>query len=75
MANDNLVLFDEPLSNVDAKVREQLRLELLSMQREIGFAALYVTHDQVEAMELANRIAVMRLGRRPRAGPRAPAQL
>jgi iron(III) transport system ATP-binding protein len=63
VANDNLVLFDEPLSNVDAKVREQLRLELLSMQREIGFAALYVTHDQVEAMELANRIAVMRLGK------------
>jgi iron(III) transport system ATP-binding protein len=63
VANDNLVLFDEPLSNVDAKVREQLRLELLSMQREIGFAALYVTHDQIEAMELANRIAVMRLGK------------
>lgn len=63
VANDDLVLFDEPLSNVDAKVREQLRLELIAMQRSIGFAALYVTHDQVEAMELANRIAVMRLGR------------
>ena len=63
VANDNLVLFDEPLSNVDAKVREQLRLELLSMQRDIGFAALYVTHDQVEAMELAHRIAVLRLGK------------
>jgi iron(III) transport system ATP-binding protein len=57
--NDKVVLFDEPLSNVDAKVREQLRLQFLSMQRELGFSALYVTHDQIEAMELAHRIAVM----------------
>jgi iron(III) transport system ATP-binding protein len=63
VANDAIVLFDEPLSNVDAKVREQLRLELLSMQRELGFSALYVTHDQLEAMELAHRIAVMNEGR------------
>ncbi len=62
VANDRLVLFDEPLSNVDAKVREQLRLELISMQRKLGFAALYVTHDQLEAMELAHRIAVMDKG-------------
>jgi len=59
----DLILFDEPLSNVDAKVREQLRFELLSMQRELGFAAIYVTHDQTEAMELAHRVAVMREGR------------
>jgi iron(III) transport system ATP-binding protein len=58
-----LILFDEPLSNVDAKVREQLRFQLRSMQRAFGFAALYVTHDQVEAMELAHRIAVMRNGK------------
>ena len=63
VGGDDLVLFDEPLSNVDAKVREQLRLELLSMQRELGFAAVYVTHDQTEAMELAHRIAVMGHGR------------
>jgi len=62
VAGGDLVLFDEPLSNVDAKVREQLRFELLSMQRELGFAAVYVTHDQAEAMELAHRIAVMRAG-------------
>ena len=62
VGGDELVLFDEPLSNVDAKVREQLRFELLSMQRELGFAAVYVTHDQAEAMELAHRIAVMRTG-------------
>lgn len=60
---DGLILFDEPLSNVDAKVREQLRLELLSMQRELGFSALFVTHDQVEAMELAHRVAVLHDGR------------
>jgi iron(III) transport system ATP-binding protein len=58
-----LILFDEPLSNVDAKVRMQVRLELLTMQRELGFAAVYVTHDQIEAMELADRIAVMDAGR------------
>ncbi|MHA6667877.1 ABC transporter ATP-binding protein [Homoserinimonas sp. A447] len=61
--NDELILFDEPLSNVDAKVREQLRLELVSMQRELGFSALFVTHDQTEAMELATRIAVVDAGR------------
>jgi len=63
VANDRLVLFDEPLSNVDAKVREQLRMELLTMQADLRFAALYVTHDQIEAMELADRIAVMNSGR------------
>ncbi|MEP7740016.1 ABC transporter ATP-binding protein [Nocardioides sp. 31GB23] len=63
VSNEGLILFDEPLSNVDAKVREQLRLELVLMQRDIGFAAIYVTHDQIEAMELADRIAVMQNGK------------
>lgn len=63
VSNDNLILFDEPLSNVDAKVREQLRLELVAMQRRLGFSALFVTHDQTEAMELATRIAVVDAGR------------
>ena len=63
VSNNNLVLFDEPLSNVDAKVREQLRIELLEMQQKLNFAALYVTHDQTEAMALANRVAVMRKGK------------
>lgn len=62
-SNRDVVLFDEPLSNVDAKVRDQLRLELLAMQRDLGFASLYVTHDQHEAMELAHRIAVLDDGR------------
>ncbi|PXY21336.1 ABC transporter ATP-binding protein [Prauserella muralis] len=63
VSNDALVLFDEPLSNVDAKVREQLRVELLSLQRELGFAAIFVTHDQSEAMQLGTRIAVLNKGR------------
>ena len=58
-----LILFDEPLSNVDAKVRDQLRYELVSMQRELGFAAIYVTHDQDEAMAMAHRIAVLNGGK------------
>ncbi len=58
-----LVLFDEPLSNVDAKVREQLRIELLAMQDRLGFAAIFVTHDQTEAMVLGDQIAVLGGGR------------
>jgi iron(III) transport system ATP-binding protein len=58
-----VALFDEPLSNVDAKVRARLRAELHRIHAEIGFTAVYVTHDQVEAMGVASRIAVMREGR------------
>ena len=63
VAGSDLVLFDEPLSNVDAKVREQLRNEMLTMQHELGFSGIYVTHDQHEAMGLADRIAVMKDGK------------
>jgi len=63
VGGNDLILFDEPLSNVDAKVRENLRLELKSMQADLGFSAIYVTHDQAEAMELADRIAVIKEGR------------
>lgn len=62
VSESDLILFDEPLSNIDAKVREQLREEMLEMQRTIGFTALYVTHDQSEAMHLAHRIAVLDSG-------------
>ncbi|MPZ27759.1 MAG: ATP-binding cassette domain-containing protein [Micromonosporaceae bacterium] len=58
----SVVLFDEPLSNVDAKVRSQLRRELLRIHQELGFAAVYVTHDQIEAMGLGTRIAILRDG-------------
>jgi multiple sugar transport system ATP-binding protein len=56
-------LFDEPLSNLDAKLRTELRRELKQLHRELGATMIYVTHDQVEAMTLASRVAVMRGGR------------
>ncbi len=55
-------LFDEPLSNLDAKLRVQMRLEIKTLQREVGTTSLYVTHDQVEAMTLADRLVVMNEG-------------
>ena len=55
-------LFDEPLSNLDAKLRVQMRLEIKELQRELGITALYVTHDQVEAMTLADRIRTAPVG-------------
>jgi iron(III) transport system ATP-binding protein len=58
-----LVLFDEPLSNLDLKLRERLRVELKSLQRETGLSSVYVTHDQSEAVELADRIVVMQAGK------------
>ncbi|MGF1658704.1 MAG: sn-glycerol-3-phosphate ABC transporter ATP-binding protein UgpC [Rubrimonas sp.] len=58
-----IFLFDEPLSNLDAKLRTQMRLEIRRLQRRIGVAAVYVTHDQVEAMTLADRIVVLNEGR------------
>jgi multiple sugar transport system ATP-binding protein len=56
-------LFDEPLSNLDAKLRTELRRELKQLHRELRSTMIYVTHDQVEAMTLASRIAVMKDGR------------
>ena len=55
-------LLDEPLSNLDAKLRVQMRLQIKALQREVGTTALYVTHDQVEAMTLADRLIVMNAG-------------
>ena len=57
-----LLLFDEPLSNLDAKLRVQMRHEIRSLQQEVGITSLFVTHDQEEAMTLADRIAVMNNG-------------
>jgi sn-glycerol 3-phosphate transport system ATP-binding protein len=56
-------LFDEPLSNLDAKLRVQTRLEIQKLHREIGVTSLFVTHDQVEAMTLGERLMVMNAGR------------
>jgi sn-glycerol 3-phosphate transport system ATP-binding protein len=55
-------LFDEPLSNLDAKLRAQTRLEIQKLHRELGITSLFVTHDQVEAMTLAQRVIVMNAG-------------
>jgi sn-glycerol 3-phosphate transport system ATP-binding protein len=55
-------LFDEPLSNLDAKLRVQMRLEIKELQSNLGITALYVTHDQVEAMTMADRMIVMKAG-------------
>lgn len=58
-----LLLLDEPLSNLDAKLREKMRFELKKIQRELGITTIYVTHDQSEALALSHEIAVMRSGR------------
>lgn len=59
----DIFLFDEPLSNLDAKLRNQMRLEIKKLQRRLGTATVYVTHDQVEAMTLADRIVVLNEGK------------
>ncbi len=58
-----VLLFDEPLSNLDAKLRERLRLELRALQQRLGVTTVYVTHDQAEALALSDRVAVMVQGR------------
>ena len=58
----SVFLMDEPLSNLDAKLRVQMRAEVQRIQRRINVATLYVTHDQVEAMTMGDRVAVMRTG-------------
>jgi iron(III) transport system ATP-binding protein len=58
-----LLLLDEPLSNLDAKLRESLRYELKRLQRELGITSIYVTHDQIEALALSSHIAVMQSGK------------
>jgi sn-glycerol 3-phosphate transport system ATP-binding protein len=55
-------LFDEPLSNLDAKLRVQMRVEIRKLQRQLGTTSIYVTHDQVEAMTMADRLVVMNAG-------------
>jgi iron(III) transport system ATP-binding protein len=63
------LLLDEPLSNLDAALREQTRRELRTLVKEIGITTVYVTHDQEEAFDLSDRIAVMRAGRLDQLGP------
>ena len=57
--NPKIFLFDEPLSNLDAKLRIQMRLEIKKLQQKVGVTSIFVTHDQVEAMTLADRLACL----------------
>src|SRR3546814_12530155 len=61
-SSDLIFLFDEPLSNLDAKLRVEMRTEIKKLHQRLGTTIVYVTHDQIEAMTLATRIAVMRHG-------------
>ena len=69
----SVLLLDEPLSNLDLKLREAMRRELKLLQRELGITALFVTHDQDEAMTMSDRVVVMRQGRIEQSG--APAEI
>ena len=62
MRNPKVFLFDEPLSNLDAKLRVQMRSEIRDLQKRLGVTSVYVTHDQVEAMTMADRIVVLHDG-------------
>lgn len=64
----SVFLFDEPLSNLDAKLRVQMRLEIKELQAKLGITSLYVTHDQVEAMTMADRMIVMNAGKAEQIG-------
>jgi len=71
--NPDLLLLDEPLSNLDAKIRGQVRAEIKKLQGELGITTIYVTHDQEEALSLSDRVAVMKDGRVQQVG--APKEL
>ncbi len=64
-----VLLMDEPLSNLDTKLREKMRFEIRQLQRELGFTCLYVTHDQLEAMVLSDKVVVMNTGKIEQYGP------
>jgi iron(III) transport system ATP-binding protein len=71
ISRPRLLLFDEPLSNLDLKLREQMRVEIKRIQNEVGITSIYVTHDQAEALVMSDEIIVMSKGRiEQRGGPR-----
>ncbi len=67
--NPSVFLFDEPLSNLDAHLRVEMRTEIVALQRKLGTTTVYVTHDQLEAMTMADRIVIMNGGKIAQAGP------
>jgi ABC-type Fe3+/spermidine/putrescine transport system ATPase subunit len=73
IAEPGVLLLDEPLSNLDAKLREEMRSEIKRIQKDTGITMIYVTHDQKEAMSLGDRITVMNEGRIMQTG--APVEL
>jgi ABC-type Fe3+/spermidine/putrescine transport system ATPase subunit len=70
-AGASLLLFDEPFSNLDAKLRKDMQLELRDLQQRLGLAAVHVTHDQEEAMTMSDRLVIMHAGRMEQTGPPA----
>src|SRR5206468_5375117 len=71
--NPDCLLLDEPLSNLDAKLRQEMRSEIRRICKTTGFTTIYVTHDQKEALSVADRIAVLKNGKLMQVGP--PAEL
>jgi iron(III) transport system ATP-binding protein len=69
VADPDVLLLDEPFSNLDARLREEMRLELKELQARVGITTVFVTHDQAEAMILSDRVFVMNAGRIAQAGP------
>ncbi|OLP46177.1 ABC transporter ATP-binding protein [Rhizobium oryziradicis] len=69
MRNPKIFLMDEPLSNLDARLRMHMRVEIAGLQRRLGITTLYVTHDQIEAMTMADRVVIMNAGRVQQIGP------
>ena len=67
--NPQVMLLDEPLSNLDPKLREEMRFEIKDLQRRLGFTIVFVTHDQAEAMAISDRMLVMRDGELQQVGP------
>src|SRR6185437_14909050 len=63
VVNPTVLLLDEPLSNLDLKLREEMRVEIVAIQRRLGITTVFVTHDQSEALVMSDRIAVMNAGR------------
>jgi sn-glycerol 3-phosphate transport system ATP-binding protein len=63
IANAPVCLMDEPMSNLDAKLRNEMRAEILALQRQLGITMLYVTHDQIEAMSMADQVVLLSAGR------------
>ncbi|WP_147694262.1 ATP-binding cassette domain-containing protein, partial [Vogesella mureinivorans] len=68
ISHTKVCLLDEPLSNLDAKLRAEMRNEIRSLQRRLGITMVFVTHDQTEAMSMADRVILMKQGKVEQAG-------